>query len=65
MTFLQLERYYGDARDVEWAVHDGKVYILQARPITSFDTYTDEEIMAEFDSPLPADNVWTTTGNIG
>ncbi len=31
----QVERFYGGPRDVEWAVADGRVYLLQARPITA------------------------------
>jgi pyruvate,water dikinase len=29
-----VEAYYGDARDIEWAFAGGAVYLLQARPIT-------------------------------
>lgn len=31
----QIRNEYGRPMDIEWAVSDGKVYILQARPITS------------------------------
>jgi len=30
----EIEAYYGEARDVEWAWANGRVYVLQARPIT-------------------------------
>ncbi|MBN9520728.1 hypothetical protein J0H58_19785 [bacterium] len=30
----RVEAFYGEARDVEWAVADGRVHLLQARPIT-------------------------------
>lgn len=30
-----IKEYYGMPMDIEWAVSDGKVYILQARPITT------------------------------
>jgi pyruvate,water dikinase len=29
----RIERHFGDARDVEWAIVDQQVYVLQARPI--------------------------------
>lgn len=29
-----VEAFYGDARDIEWAVAGGRVFLLQARPIT-------------------------------
>lgn len=31
----QIEEYYGQPRDIEWAWADGRAYILQARPITA------------------------------
>lgn len=30
-----IEKHYGKPMDTEWAVEDGKLYILQARPITT------------------------------
>lgn len=32
-----IERHYGRPMDIEWAIRDGQVYILQARPITTLD----------------------------
>ncbi|MBR2255584.1 MAG: hypothetical protein IJ856_07260, partial [Candidatus Methanomethylophilaceae archaeon] len=32
---LALEKYFGHPQDIEWAVEDGKVYILQSRNITT------------------------------
>ncbi|GHH70718.1 PEP/pyruvate-binding domain-containing protein [Promicromonospora soli] len=31
---VRIEELYGAATDVEWAVHDGSPFILQARPVT-------------------------------
>ncbi|SHE93386.1 phosphoenolpyruvate synthase [Seinonella peptonophila] len=31
----QIEQHYGQPQDIEWAIAKGKIYILQARPITS------------------------------
>lgn len=31
----KLEQHYGSPQDVEWAIQDNKIYILQTRPITS------------------------------
>ncbi|EMA41768.1 phosphoenolpyruvate synthase [Halobiforma nitratireducens] len=31
----RVEDHYGDPQDVEWAIADGKVYMLQSRPITT------------------------------
>ncbi|MCX8147326.1 MAG: hypothetical protein N3D84_02570 [Candidatus Woesearchaeota archaeon] len=31
----EIERHYGIPMDIEWAIEKGKVYILQARPVTT------------------------------
>ncbi len=30
-----IEEYYGEPQDVEWAISDGEIYLLQSRPITT------------------------------
>jgi Pyruvate phosphate dikinase, AMP/ATP-binding domain len=32
---VQIEQLYGQAMDIEWALRDGQIFILQARPITA------------------------------
>lgn len=32
---LQCEKVYGPRRDIEWAIHDGKLYLLQCRAVTT------------------------------
>lgn len=32
---LEIERHYGRPMDIEWAIKDNRVYILQARPVTT------------------------------
>lgn len=32
---LQLEGHYGKPQDIEWAIHDSQVYLLQSRPVTT------------------------------
>ena len=32
---LRVEAHYGDPQDVEWAIADGAVYLVQSRPITT------------------------------
>ena len=32
---VQLENYFGNPQDVEWAIEKGKLYLLQSRPITT------------------------------
>ena len=31
----QTEHYFGAPQDIEWAIHDGRLHLLQARPITT------------------------------
>lgn len=58
----KLEREFDHPQDIEWAVANGKLYILQARPITTLqqgnlDTY-------EWNDSLSGDDLWVNT-NIG
>jgi pyruvate,water dikinase len=34
-TLREVEARFGDAQDMEWAVRDGRLYVLQARPVTT------------------------------
>jgi len=34
---LSIEKHYGRPMDVEWAIEKGKIYMLQARPITTLE----------------------------
>lgn len=59
---LKLEKELGCPQDIEWAVAKGKLYLLQARPITTLtpgnlDTY-------EINESLGSDALWVNT-NVG
>lgn len=59
---LKLEKEMGVPQDIEWAVAQGKLYILQSRPITTLtsgnhDTY-------EINESAAADGLWVNT-NVG
>ncbi|KAK6982171.1 phosphoenolpyruvate synthase, partial [Biomphalaria glabrata] len=62
---VELEKYYGSPRDVEWAVANNVIFLLQCRPITIVDSETEDDLMHEFDSPSTCDYQWWTTCNIG
>jgi pyruvate,water dikinase len=32
----KVEEFYGVPMDIEWAIQDNKLYLLQARPITAY-----------------------------
>ncbi len=32
---LKIEQLYGQSMDIEWAMHNGRIFILQARPVTA------------------------------
>lgn len=58
----RIEKLFGTPMDLEWAIdNDGKVWWLQARPITASESVTANEL----DCPLNAEKFVFTTGNIG
>lgn len=59
---VQIEALYGQPMDVEWALHDGKVYILQARPITAL--REQQPALEEWNDSLKGDFLWTNS-NLG
>lgn len=58
----KLETEYGTHQDIEWAVSNGKLYILQARPITTLITGNPDTY--EWNDTLDGDFLWTNT-NVG
>jgi pyruvate,water dikinase len=70
----QVEDHYQSPQDIEWAVEKGKVFLLQARPITTLDGADDEggddddgsvpPTLNEFDTPH-VDGDWITYCNSG
>ncbi|XP_014470247.1 PREDICTED: putative phosphoenolpyruvate synthase isoform X3 [Dinoponera quadriceps] len=62
---LHLESFFGSARDIEWAIVGEQIYLLQARPITTIDAWTDFELTHELDSGVPADVDFMTFANVG
>lgn len=62
---VYLETLFGSARDIEWAVVNENIYLLQARPITTLYTWTDFEISHELDSCVPSDIDMLTFANVG
>ena len=61
---IAIENVLGSAQDIEWAILNGKIVILQSRPITTLDVETDAEMMHEFDVPVVNENLLFTTANV-
>ncbi|MFC4586218.1 PEP/pyruvate-binding domain-containing protein [Sphaerisporangium corydalis] len=53
----RVEALYGAPMDVEWALHDGALFVLQARPITTAPP-------EEWNDSLAGDYLWSN-GNLG
>ncbi|XP_005095516.3 uncharacterized protein LOC101859923 [Aplysia californica] len=61
---VELEKRFGSPRDIEWAVVNDEIFMLQCRPITVTETETDSDLLHEFDSPMTCSYQWLTTANI-
>ncbi|CAG9815135.1 unnamed protein product [Phaedon cochleariae] len=61
---VQLEKIFGNHRDIEWAFYKDQLYLLQSRPITTLNAWTDFELGHEMDSPILTDKSIATFGNI-
>lgn len=55
----RLEEELGGPQDIEWAAAGGKVYVLQARPVTTLQTYN--PATGEWNDSLGGDYLWTNT----
>lgn len=61
-----MEKFFGSPRDIEFAItKDSKIYLLQSRPITSLNNFTDFEIIHENDSAIMSANTLLTKANVG
>ncbi|XP_076307206.1 rifampicin phosphotransferase-like isoform X2 [Tachypleus tridentatus] len=62
---ILVEEHFGYFVDIEWALVEDKVYLLQARPVTTVDTETEFEIIHEMDIPLRSEEEFLSKANIG
>ncbi|XP_047527658.1 putative phosphoenolpyruvate synthase [Vanessa atalanta] len=62
---ISQEKLWGVARDIEWAIYNDDIFLLQARPITSLERWTEEELLHELDFPIMADDELVTFANTG
>ncbi|MCL2321941.1 MAG: PEP-utilizing enzyme [Oscillospiraceae bacterium] len=57
-TVLKIENIFNSMEDIEWAVYDENLYILQARPITTLQTINYDTY--EVNQSLDTDALWTS-----
>ncbi|XP_064460583.1 rifampicin phosphotransferase-like [Ornithodoros turicata] len=60
----QIERCFSAPCDIEWAIHQGKYYLLQLRPVSSILKETDYELIHEFDTGLKSEKELFTKANV-
>ncbi len=63
---LRVRELEGDERDIEFAVVDGEVQLLQARPLTGIDDAAEGEFTVDWDDPADQQHAWTlAAGDFG
>ncbi|XP_046389226.1 putative phosphoenolpyruvate synthase [Ischnura elegans] len=62
---IQLEAIFSSPRDIEWAIVKDHIFILQARPITALESWSEFELLHELDSSVVTDSEVTTRANTG
>ncbi|KAL1475490.1 hypothetical protein MTO96_037255 [Rhipicephalus appendiculatus] len=60
----QIEKTYTTPQDMEWAFRDGKFFLLQSRPVTTFLRESDCEMVHEFDEGVKSAKEILTTANV-
>lgn len=56
----KVQEYYGGfPQDIEWAIEDATLYLLQSRPITGVDFTWDADVDLGHLQPAAVDTVWT------
>ncbi|KAG1682232.1 putative phosphoenolpyruvate synthase [Nymphon striatum] len=61
---ILVEQSYGNPRDIEWAISNGSLFLLQARPITNLHNDSEYMLKNEFNSPILCEHDCATSGNI-
>jgi pyruvate,water dikinase len=63
---LEVHKYYGNPRDIEWGIKDKQIYLFQSRPITNLDnSWTEWEIMHDLDSGQQSEREYLSRANTG
>ncbi|XP_022256054.1 uncharacterized protein LOC106470801 isoform X2 [Limulus polyphemus] len=62
---ILVELAFGSSRDIEWAISNNNFFLLQARPVTTEDKFTDYELVHGLDTGLPTENEYLSIANLG
>ncbi|KAF2365019.1 Pyruvate phosphate dikinase PEP/pyruvate-binding, partial [Trinorchestia longiramus] len=62
---LYIEQVFASPRDIEFAVVKDQIYLLQARPITSLESWSELELQLELDDAILSDEELLTCANTG
>lgn len=54
---VKAEKWFGTPQDMEWAIKDGKIYLLQSRPITTLKG--GDPLTGEWNDSLTGDYLWS------
>ncbi|KAL1486302.1 hypothetical protein MTO96_047020 [Rhipicephalus appendiculatus] len=60
----EIEKTYTTPQDMEWAFRDGKFFLLQSRPVTTFLRESDCEMVHEFDEGVKSAKEILTKANV-
>ncbi|XP_076349501.1 rifampicin phosphotransferase-like isoform X2 [Tachypleus tridentatus] len=60
-----VESAFGSARDIEWAIIEGQIYLLQARPVTREDKVTEYDLIHGLDDGVIIENEIFSIANVG
>ncbi|KAG1682236.1 putative phosphotransferase YvkC [Nymphon striatum] len=61
---ILVEQSYGNPRDIEWAIYNGTLFLLQARPITNLHNDSEYMLKNEFNTSMFSEHDCATSGNI-
>lgn len=62
---IYLEKVLDGSKDVEWAISGGKIHLLQCRPITSLNNFTEFELTHELGTGTATDADAYHLANVG
>ena len=62
---VSLEERFGTPRDIEFSIVEDEVFVLQSRPVTTLHSWTDNDLLHEFDMPINSKINVCTKANVG